>query len=48
MSEPVDMTVPEYQGTDHAGALYRVGVRGRIVRELDASAARCASSISAR
>jgi hypothetical protein len=38
MSEPVDMTVPEYQGTDRSGALYRVGVRGRIVRELDASA----------
>jgi hypothetical protein len=32
----VDLTVPEYLGQDGSGALYRVGVRGRIVRELDA------------
>jgi hypothetical protein len=31
----VDMTVPEYLGQDAAGPLYRVGVRGRIIRELD-------------
>jgi hypothetical protein len=32
----LDLTVPEYLGQDGGGALYRVGVRGRIIRELDA------------
>jgi hypothetical protein len=34
----VDLTVPEYLGLDGEGPLYRVGVRGRIIRELDAGA----------
>jgi hypothetical protein len=31
----VEQTLPEYLGQDASGALYRVGVRGRIARELD-------------
>jgi len=38
MGDPPDLATPEYLGTDSGGALYRTGVRGRIVREMDAGA----------
>ncbi len=38
LGSPPEQTVPEYLGQDGGVALYRVGVRGRIVRELDPSA----------
>jgi hypothetical protein len=36
LGEPPELTLPEYLGQDAGGALYRVGVRGRITREMDA------------
>ncbi len=38
LDEQAEHTVPEYLGQDGGSAVYRVGVRGRIVRELDAAA----------
>jgi hypothetical protein len=38
LGEEAEHTIPEYLGQDGNSALYRVGVRGRIVRELDGSA----------
>jgi hypothetical protein len=35
LGESPDFTVPEYLGLDANGALYRLGVRGRIARVLD-------------
>jgi hypothetical protein len=35
---PVELTVPEYLGQDGGWALYRIGVRGRIAREMDGAA----------
>jgi hypothetical protein len=32
----VEMTLPEYLGLEAGGGLYRVGVRGRIARVMDA------------
>ncbi|HZR97813.1 MAG TPA: baseplate J/gp47 family protein [Chloroflexota bacterium] len=37
LAGPADLTVPEYLGLDGGTALYRVGVRGRIARVMDAA-----------